>query len=439
MLLSALPKPLLFGLYGAVSGFFGAFCIAEPLYDIILETKPIDRTAIKVIAYLLLMTAVWSAAIVTPISLGLLAGQNHYLRGSFPHSRVVAAGFFGGIAVGVTGGIAGQVLFFFAPQNNFAINCLIRIFSWAILGGLSGAGLSLFIPNMKRALGLAGGSLGGAVGCVGFIAITIVTHEKLGDIGETIGRLVGGTMLGFCIGLMVVAAETMFRRAWLEVRYGSRETITVTLGPEPVKVGGDAKACTVWARGAKPVALRFFVRDGQVICDDRVNKCEIVAEDDYSQEVGNVTVTVHLDRGTGRRKKRSHISRPVAKPVPMPATPPREDDDDWFDLPMPVSPTPSPPPRPSVATPPVSPPPPQPRQATPPVTPPPPPPRSVVKVPKEPTPSLPPPVPIPSKSTVPGETPKTKLTKDPDACPSCGRKNPGRRGARYCMVCDQMY
>jgi hypothetical protein len=425
-LLSGLPKPLLFGLYGAVSGFFGALFIAEPLYATILKAEPVDRTAIKVIAYLLLLTAVWSAAIVTPICLGLLAGQNYYLRGSFPHSRVVAAGFFGGIVVGVTGGMAGQVLFFFAPQNNFAINCLIRIFSWAILGGLSGAGLSLFIPNMKLALGLAGGTLGGAIGCVGFIAVTIVTHKKLGASGETIGRLVGGSMLGFCIGLMVVVAETMFRRAWLEVRYGSRETIAVTLGPEPVKVGGDAKACTVWARGAKPVALRFFVRDGQVICDDRVNKCEIVAEDDYSQEVGNVTVTVHLDRGTDKRKKRSHRSRPIAKPVPMPATPPREDADDWFDLPMPVSPTPSPPPRPSLATPPVTPPPP-------------PPPRPAVQVPKEPAPVQSPTTPIPAKSTVPGEAPKTKTTKDPDACPSCGRKNPGRRGARYCMVCDQMY
>ena len=66
-------------------------------------------------------------------------------------------------------------------------------------------------------------------------------------------------ILGFCIGAMVALVEAAFRRAWLEVRFGARETITVTLGAEPVKIGNDAKACTVWARGAAPVALRFFV------------------------------------------------------------------------------------------------------------------------------------------------------------------------------------
>ena len=52
------------------------------------------------------------------------------------------------------------------------------------------------------------------------------------------------------------------------MRYGEREVITVNLGPEPVKVGGDAKACTVWARGAAPIALRYWVRDGKVHCED---------------------------------------------------------------------------------------------------------------------------------------------------------------------------
>ena len=28
---------------------------------------------------------------------------------------------------------------------------------------------------------------------------------------------------------------------------------------------------------------------------------------------------------------------------------------------------------------------------------------------------------------------------DPDACPTCGRKSPGRPGARYCMVCDKTF
>ena len=65
---------------------------------------------------------------------------------------------------------------------------------------------------------------------------------------------------------MVAIAEAAFRSAWLEVWHGPREMITVNLGAEPVRVGGDARQCTVWARGAAPVALRFWVRDGRVVC-----------------------------------------------------------------------------------------------------------------------------------------------------------------------------
>src|SRR5262249_5757596 len=156
---------------------------------------------------------------------------------------------------------------------------IFRVFSWALLGGMAGAGLSLFIPNMKWTLGLAGGAIGGAAGAIGFIVGS-------GATGDLVGRLVGGVIFGLCLGLLGVVAETAFRKAWLEVRYGSREKITVTLGPEPVKVGSDAKACTVWARGAPPIALRFFVRDGQVICDDVMNDDESAVSDGFEKEVG---------------------------------------------------------------------------------------------------------------------------------------------------------
>ncbi|HEV3384027.1 MAG TPA: hypothetical protein VG097_04390, partial [Gemmata sp.] len=40
----------------------------------------------------------------------------------------------------------------------------------------------------------------------------------------------------------------------------------------------------------------------------------------------------------------------------------------------------------------------------------------------------------PPLSAKPGSGPR-----DPEACPSCGRKNPGRPGSRFCMLCDQTY
>src|SRR5262249_1017025 len=135
---------------------------------------------------------------------------------------------------------------------------------------------------------------------------------------DLVGRLIGGLLLGLCIGLMVAIVEAAFRRAWLEVRYGARETITVNLGPEPVKVGGDSRACTVWARGAAPLALRFVIRDGQAICDDPVMKREAVAADGFAKEVGNVTVTVRT--GSSATPTLPTPPRPSA-PLPRPAAP----------------------------------------------------------------------------------------------------------------------
>jgi|GEM_PF-5818200 len=43
-----------------------------------------------------------------------------------------------------------------------------------------------------------------------------------------------------------------------------------------------------------------------------------------------------------------------------------------------------------------------------------------------------------NKPTIPVIKPAVKpATKDPNACPSCGRVIPGRAGTRYCIVCDQ--
>ena len=413
--LAGLPKPVLFGLYGAVGGFVGALVFAEPLHQLMMSGE-IKARGLGLAVLLMLTSAFWSAAIVMPICLALLAGQHHYLRGSLPDAKGLGVGVLGGIAVGMVGGGAGQMLYFLAP-NSLALNIIIRIFAWALLGGLAGLGLSLFIPNMKRLLGLAGGTVGGGFGCILFIVASMV-------MGEAVGRIVGGLVLGFCIGVMVAVAEAAFRNAWLEVLYGGGEKITVTLGPEPVKVGGDSKSCTVWARGAAPVAMRFFIRDGQVVCDDRAKKSETAATDGFVREIGNVTVTVRMSSGSSRPVEHRH--RPAVRPASKPAAT-VYDDEEVFDLP-----TPTPPPSPVAPSP------------TPlatsyeevdgsdlpmPLTPSPPPD-------PVPPPSLPPPpVPVPVEVT-----PIVKpAIQDPNACPWCGRAILGRPGKRYCIVCDQTF
>src|SRR5262249_22248487 len=47
-----------------------------------------------------------------------------------------------------------------------------------------------------------------------------------------------------------------------------REVGTVNLGPEPISFGGDARSCTIYARGAASRAFCFWFRDGTVRCED---------------------------------------------------------------------------------------------------------------------------------------------------------------------------
>src|SRR5262249_11497493 len=154
------------------------------------------------------------------------------LRQGLPGAGAVALALAGGLIAGLAGGAVGQGLYQFGAGRGVG---------WALLGALAGLGLAVFVPNLRPAPGLLGGGRGGVAGARGFLlSLGALTAEGLG------GRLAGAGLLGLGIGLMVALAELAFRRAWLEVCYGGKETVRINLGPEPVKVGGDSRACTVW-------------------------------------------------------------------------------------------------------------------------------------------------------------------------------------------------
>jgi hypothetical protein len=78
----------------------------------------------------------------------------------------------------------------------------------------------------------------------------------------------------------------------LEIRYHSGEVVTVNLGPEPIKIGCD-RSCTVVARGAAPVAMRYSVREGKVIYEDSGSQQAFEAVPDQPRTLGGLTLTVH--------------------------------------------------------------------------------------------------------------------------------------------------
>jgi hypothetical protein len=271
---------------------------------------------------LLLAISAQMGAVAAGLCLVLILAQQFYLRREGAVGSVVK-GLLGGLLAGLIGGAAGQLLFQNLADVS-AADVIFRALGWALLGALVGLGMAFVVPNLRALRGLLGGALGGAAGFLGFLSVASLLHGS--DFADAGGRVLGALLLGLCIGLMVALVELAFRRAWLEVRYGPREMVTVNLGPEPVKVGGDGRACTVFARGAAPVALRYWVRDGKVVCEDVERRAVEEVKFDQPRTVGAVTVTVRAAATAAPVAAPPAPPRPAQAPAPRPAQAARSPD-----------------------------------------------------------------------------------------------------------------
>ncbi len=229
---------------------------------------------------LALAIAGWTGLVGLGVALAIKAGQNGYLRRPLLALDVLAAAGIG-LAAGLLAGLAGQLVFqLTAAQGQEA---LARVVGWALLGLLLGLGTSLGVPNLGWLRGSLGGLLGGLVGVGIFLG--------LAGTGELPSRLGGAAGLGLCVGLMIGVAEVAFRQAWLEVSYGPREIRTVMLGAEGVSIGSKP-GCTILARGAAPVALRYRLTGGKVTCEDATTGKTSEVQPGDRRHVGAVTVVV---------------------------------------------------------------------------------------------------------------------------------------------------
>jgi Ca-activated chloride channel family protein len=243
----------------------------------------------------------WTALIALGVSLALIGCQNLYLHRALLSRHELLLGAAGGIAAGIVGGVAGQICFTLALQLgslplvggllSWIMGPLGRILGWAILGAIVGRGLAFFVPNLQPLRAWAGGAVGGAAAAVAFLVVSWL--------GELPGRLLGAAVLGAFIGLMIALMEVAFRTLWLEVRYGEKEVIHVSLGAQPIRIGSDSRACTVYARGARPLALQFQVAEQQVQCLDYATETLTTMQVGAQRVVGSVTVVVRGSQHAG--------------------------------------------------------------------------------------------------------------------------------------------
>lgn len=184
----------LIGLAGGVLGFF----LSE-------RSNTLGGTTLTDI---ILHSALWAGLIAAPIAAVLVVADNLLgFRGRWHHGLMAAVLL--GAVVGFLSGALAQAFYSFAGPNR-----LTRGIGWAMMG--AGIGLMLgFIDRSpaKAGRGALGGFIGGLIGGLVFDSVTFLAISE-NDTG-VMARLVGISILGAAIGLMLQLAQDLLKNTWL--------------------------------------------------------------------------------------------------------------------------------------------------------------------------------------------------------------------------------
>ncbi|HPM85107.1 MAG TPA: hypothetical protein PLF81_30605, partial [Candidatus Anammoximicrobium sp.] len=176
-------------------------------------------------------------------------------------------------------------------------------------GALVGRGMAFFVPDLDPKRVMLFGALGGSAGAAGYYFAGAL-------LSDAAGRFLGAALLGLFLGLAVALVELAFRHAWLEVRFGEKEVIRVSLGQRPVRIGGDARHCTVYAAGARAITAEYRLQNGEVQCTDFATERTRPVRAGDQQKIGKLTVTVC----TGNAPSVPLGAAAARMPPPPPAT-----------------------------------------------------------------------------------------------------------------------
>ncbi len=273
----------------------------------LVESAPTENTDF---GRSLLRVAIWTAILGLGLTLPLLVAQKRMMRRA--PGLDDAIGVLGGVLIGLMAGIFAQSLFAVAG----GIGEGSRIVAWAVWGGLLGAGLAAFVPNLRIDRATPAGALGGVLGAIGFIGAA-------NAFGDVTGRFVGAAILGFCIGAMIILAEVAFRRAWLRVSYGPGDVYDLNLGVRPLGVGSDGAKARVLANNTAPVAAFYALTEtGRVYIEEPDSGHRFDVDMGDERTYGNVTITVcgELSEVSGPPLAQSATAPPA--PLASPAAAP---------------------------------------------------------------------------------------------------------------------
>lgn len=281
---TGLDKALRFALWGTLGSTASSLCA-----EIVFLWQSLDSNDLS---FTVFRMGLWFGLIGLGISVALLIANSQYSKRRLRIQQALQDGILLGFFVGMLSGGTAQFIY-----SSIGPTEILRVICWGIAGFFLGSGLSLRIPNLGWWRGAMGGAVGGTLGGALFVLIGV-----LSKLPEFLARLIGLAAIGFCIGLMIVIAEVAFRDAWLEVRYGTRETRTVSLGTQSILIGSDSNLCTLYARNTAPVALRYQLDQGQIICEDIPTGITRQIQPGDQRTVGNLTITVQAVQSTSHQR-----------------------------------------------------------------------------------------------------------------------------------------
>jgi len=262
------PKTLMFGKWGALGGAIGA-----SLSELFLSHAP---------AYSLLEavfdSAMWFAFAGIGISTFMFLSQDRYLRKPFAINTSVSGSLSGLIAGFPSGAIAQFTYSVIGPTE------LPRIICWSLAGGLLAFFLAKRIPNLDRKKAAIGGSVGGAIGGMAFIVMAVAGSSVL-------GRLVGETAIGFCIGIMVAVTETLTRAQWVEIRWPDNRTSNLSLGERPITLG-SGQDCDIRDTSLPRLLGKIRILGGVVKYEESSGNRVVELQEGQSLDLGNLSVTL---------------------------------------------------------------------------------------------------------------------------------------------------
>jgi len=265
----------------------------EPAALTLKETRSRSQVSLKATV----VVGLWTALLAIFASMLLVCGQNLLMHRRLFALRSLAIVVGGGLLAGLVSGSVSQYLFALGAQE-FASQMedpsrLVKagqVAGWMLLGGLMGAGMGFFIPNLPRVRTGFAGVLGGLLGSVAFLYAMAKT-------GDVTGRLVGAVLLGATIGLMVAVVEKLAREAALVVHWHENERTVINLGHEPVILGSSPEAHLYLPKekGFPDVTAIVTFRGGKVEMENKLTNSTHTLQGGNKLQIGTLWIEIQTD------------------------------------------------------------------------------------------------------------------------------------------------